>query len=98
MLIRKVWTDETHEILTSFILELKKVKIWELEILENTLKEYIKNSGLGFGKIMKPVRYFISGVLNGASLFEIIHLLGKDSTIYRLEKVIGIFSDERKSN
>ena len=93
-----IWTDETQEILTSFISELKKVKIWELEILEKTLKEYIKNSGLGFSKIMRPVRYFISGVLNGASLFEIIHLLGKDSTIYRLEKVIGIFSDERKSN
>ena len=40
--LTNIWTDETHEILTSFILELKKVKIWELEILENTLKEYIK--------------------------------------------------------
>jgi len=93
-----IWTEETREILLSFIFELKQINSWELEILEETLNEFIKNSGLGFGKIMKPVRYFISGVLNGASLFEIIHLLGKESTIFRLEKGIGTFSNERKSN
>ena len=93
-----IWTEETQEILLSFIFELKQINSWELENLEKTLNEFIQNSGLGFGKIMKPVRYFISGVLNGASLFEIIHLLGKESTIFRLEKVIGTFSDERKSN
>ena len=47
---------------------------------------------------MKPVRFFISGLQNGASLFDIIFLLGKDLTISRLEKVIGIFADERKNN
>ena len=92
------WTKESKDILTSLIDELKQINSWELEILEESLNEFIKNSGLGFGKIMKPVRFFISGLPIGASLFEIIHILGRDSTIYRLQKVIGIFSDERQNN
>ena len=92
------WTKESKDILTSLIIELKQINSWELEILEESLNEFIKNSGLGFGKIMKPVRFFISGLPIGASLFEIIHILGRDSTIYRLQKVIGIFSDERQNN
>lgn len=96
--LRKVWKEDTRDILISFISELNKLKTWDLENLEKSLKLFIENSGFGFGKIMKPVRFFISGLQNGASLFDIIFLLGKDLTISRLEKVIGIFADERKNN
>ena len=96
--LNNIWNEETQDILVSFIVELRQIDSWELEILENSLKIFIKNSGFGFGKIMKPVRFFITGLSNGASLFEIIQLLGKDSTIDRLEKVIGIFRDEKQSN
>ena len=48
----------------------------------------MEEKGLGFGKVMKPIRLAICGTINGPSLFEILSLLGKDICLRRLKRAL----------
>ena len=96
--IGKVHKDETIDILLAFTKELQGLSDWSLVKIEVWMKLFIHDNDLNFGSVMKPVRFFISGVLNGASLFEIIFLLGKDLTTFRLKKGIEILSNRKESD
>jgi len=37
---------------------------------------------------MKPVRFAICGTLNGPALYAVMVLLGRDSSMYRLDRAV----------
>ena len=84
----KIWKSDTSKIINTLISALEKIQNWESIELETNVKEFIKNNGLGFGSVLKPIRFAICGVLDGPSLFEIMEILNKDSVIRRLNKAI----------
>ena len=83
--VRKTLKEGTPEIVESILLILKGIMEWESESLEDTLKKYMEEKELGFGKVMKPIRLAICGTVNGPSLFHILDLIGKETCIRRLE-------------
>jgi len=85
---RKIWKNDTSEIVSDIQIILMKIDQWDGESLEKKLKLFMEEKGLGFGKVMKPIRLAICGTINGPSLFEILSLLGKDICLRRLKRVL----------
>ena len=89
--VKKTWKNDSPGIVQDVLLVMGKVSAWNTPLLEQAMKEYMDMKGFGFGKVMKPIRLALCGHVNGPSLFEIMELIGKESTIKRLEHVQKIF-------
>ena len=57
--------------------------------LEDAFKKVMETTGLKLGKIAQPVRVALTGQTASPGIFEILEVLGKDASIYRLEKAIN---------
>ncbi len=58
-------------------------------VLEIKLKEFLEARNLKFGAIAAALRLALSGKANGLGLFDYCELLGKDSTLKRIEKALA---------
>ncbi|WP_452602966.1 glutamate--tRNA ligase [Pontimicrobium sp. MEBiC06410] len=87
---KKAFKDGTKEILTSVISIVSNISDFEVETLQKEVKGWITGNDIGFGKVMMPLRLALVGALQGPDVFDIMYMIGKDETIKRLEKVIGI--------
>ena len=59
-----------------------------VETLQTTVKGWITQNEIGFGKIMMPLRVALVGALEGADVFDIVYLIGKTETIKRIQTLI----------
>ncbi len=85
---RKQWKEETPEIMNELIIVLKELDNHPSEEIEIKVKEWITQKGIGFGKVMQPLRLSLVGALKGPHLFDIIELIGAQETIKRIEFAI----------
>ncbi len=61
-----------------------------VEAIEAEVKDWIKEGGYAMGQVMNSFRLAIVGGSGGASLFDIITVLGKDETLTRLDNALKI--------
>ena len=92
---KKVWTDQTGEILKNTILFFENIEFDKSQILEDLFKNFIKTSGLSSGQVMKPMRLAICGSLTGPSLFDLMELFGFEEYKDRINKYIDEFNYEK---
>ncbi len=59
------------------------------EGIEDAFKKVMETTGLKLGKIAQPVRVALTGKTASPGIFEILEVLGKDKSVYRLEKAIN---------
>ncbi len=85
---RKNWKEGTSEIMQELISVLKTIETFSSETIETTVKEWITIKEIGFGKVMQPLRLSLVGAMKGPHLFDIMGMIGKESTIKRIEKAI----------
>ena len=86
--VKKHWKDTTPEIINALIELLTSIQSFTNSNIESVLKQWIHDTGIGFGKIMPPFRIAIVGAMKGPDLFDICSLIGKKETLFRLEKAI----------
>jgi len=55
---------------------------------EVIVKQWITDKELSFGKVMAPLRLSLVGALKGVHVFDIMELIGKEESIYRIKKAI----------
>lgn len=86
----KKWKDNSAELLKAYVDEIENLDESEFEakILKDKIKEVIKAHDVGFGPLMMPLRVAVSGMGYGPDLTPTIELLGKKTTIRRIEKAI----------
>lgn len=87
--VRKTWKNETGIIVETVQSILEKHENWTTESLEETLKTFMAENDLGFGKVMKPIRLALCGTVNGPSLFSIMSLIGQDTCFRRISHALG---------
>ena len=58
--------------------------------LEETIKNWIAEKELSFGKVMPPLRLVIVGDMKGPHIFDIMELIGKEESIKRIRKALSI--------
>ncbi len=68
---------------------IKSINDFTVENTQTTIKGWITDSGIGFGKVMMPLRVALVGSLQGPDLFDIMYLIGKNETLKRIEKAIA---------
>jgi len=86
--VRKQWKPDTAELMKAIIEVIKEVDDFSSTTIEAAIKNYITSNGLGFGKIMQPLRLSLVGAMKGPHLFDIAAMIGKAETISRINKAI----------
>lgn len=84
------WGDDSEELLKAYIKKLEELDgdEFEAKTLKDKIKEVTKEYDVGFGPVMMPLRVAISGMGYGPDLTPTIELLGKETTIRRINTAI----------
>jgi len=86
--VKKQWKDNTSTILSQLVEALEDIPVFESELLEDKIKEWISEQQLSFGMVMPPLRLAIVGDLKGPHLFDIMALIGKKESLARIRKAL----------
>lgn len=88
--VKKKWKENTSETMTEWMAILANISEAEFKAtnIENQLKAFMEEKGIGFGAILPPFRLLLSGSGMGPSLFAIAELLGKEECLERMKKGI----------
>ena len=86
----KKWKDDSAELLEAYVEKIGDLDEDEFEAktLKDKIKEVIEEYDVGFGPVMMPLRVAVSGMGYGPDLTPTIELLGKETTIRRINSAI----------
>ena len=88
---KKAWKEDTDDIMKELASIINNTESDSAEHLQEVVKEWITNKGIGFGKVMQPLRLALVGDLKGPDLFQIMFMIGRDATVRRIELAIDSF-------
>lgn len=86
--VQKAWKEDTSELVEAYRSSLENLTEFTAVELKSLLTSLVEEKGIGFGKLMLPVRLAVTGMGFGPDLFETMELLGKDEVIRRLSTAI----------
>lgn len=84
----KFLTPEVKPLLQLLVAKLSELKDFSESTLETAFKEIMEQEGIKLGKLAQPVRIALTGKKESPGIYEVLSLLGRDTTISRLEKAI----------
>ena len=84
---KKVWKDDTAAILEDFIQT--DMQDFSAEKIHDALQHFVNEKGIGFGKIMMPLRLALVGELQGPDIPVIMEMLGKEEVEKRIQNFIA---------
>ncbi|WP_127136041.1 glutamate--tRNA ligase [Flagellimonas oceanensis] len=87
--VKKQWKEGTPEIMEEVTTVLQSIQDFESSKIEETIKAWIGEKELSFGKVMPPLRLVIVGDMKGPHLFDIMDLIGKEESIKRIKTAIA---------
>ncbi|EPY52800.1 glutamyl-tRNA synthetase [Schizosaccharomyces cryophilus OY26] len=58
---------------------------WQPQVLQTMVSDVASSFGIPLGKLQSLIRQILCGSVPGANLADTIHLLGRDTTLHRLE-------------
>ncbi|MFT7899926.1 glutamate--tRNA ligase [Tenacibaculum ascidiaceicola] len=90
--VKKQWKDTTSELMQELIEVISKIEDFSVENAQTEIKGWITSKEIGFGKVMQPLRLSLVGKLAGPDLFDIMTMIGKETTITRIENAINELS------
>ncbi|MCA1803418.1 MAG: glutamate--tRNA ligase [Rhodothermaceae bacterium] len=86
--VKKAWKENTGELVTEFrdkIAGLSEAEFTAAQV-KAVLSGVVEAKGIGFGKLMLPVRLAVTGAGSGPDLFQTMALLGRDEVIGRINR------------
>ncbi len=86
--IKKRWKEDTADHLRRLVEEYARIDAPTKESFEQGLHKAAEALGIGNGKLIHGVRLAVSGVGGGPGLYDILHILGKDEVMKRIETAI----------
>ena len=86
--VKKRWkTDSPNQMLELMDL-LEKTTDFSASNTESMVKNWMEEKGYGMGAVMNAFRLCIVGESKGPHMFDIMEIIGKEETIFRLKKAI----------
>jgi len=89
---KKQWKENTGTILDELSNVVESIDSFTSENIETTVKAWITEKEIGFGRVMQPLRLSLVGALKGPHLFDIMEMIGKKETLNRIQKIINELS------
>jgi glutamyl-tRNA synthetase len=86
---KKALKEDTPELMNKLISIIEPVSEFTALNLQAAIKGWITDNGIGFGKVMMPLRLALVGALQGPDVFDIMFMIGKAETLKRIEKLIS---------
>jgi glutamyl-tRNA synthetase len=90
--IRKKWKDQVPAFMADLVSKLEGQENFNAAATEETFKTTAEAAGIGAGQVMQIFRVALSGVGSGPAIFEMVELLGKETTLRRLKKALTAFN------
>ena len=91
---KKAFKEGTCEIMTTVLGLLNECNEFTSDEVSNRVKKWLTDQGIGFGKVMMPLRLSLVGDMKGPDVFNIAAILGKKETINRVQKTINFLSTD----
>src|SRR5699024_2810746 len=85
---KRAWKTDTAEIMKEVKAVIAEITVFEQENVEKTVKSWVKEKGIGFGKVMSPLRLSLVGKMMGPDIYEIMEMIGKEDTLNRIDFAI----------
>ena len=89
---KKQWKPDTPVLMTELCNVLETAPDFAAEPLSQTVKNWIGEKGVGFGKVMQPLRLSLVGASKGPDIFDIAAMLGRDEAVARIRTAIDHLS------
>ncbi|SFU27195.1 glutamyl-tRNA synthetase [Pustulibacterium marinum] len=89
---KKQWKEQTPTIMQELIAVLEGIEDFTSSNTETIVKEWLTEKGYGFGQVMPPFRLSLVGAMKGPHVFDIAAVLGKETSIERIQKAIDTLS------
>ena len=89
--IRKKWKPENRRQFEKLRNHIYNASPYDADMLEAIVKNFVNESGLGFGNVLPILRVGVSGTMKGPSIYDIIALIGKEKTNQRLTAAFEAF-------
>ena len=86
--LKKHLRPETSRHLGALAAALEALPDWTAGSTEAALRATAEANGVSAGKLIHPVRLALTGVTVGAPLFDVVELLGKETTLRRLRRFL----------
>lgn len=86
--IKKRWKEDSAELLQKLSGKFSELSNPSKEDYEHALKNLAEELNIGLGKLIHPLRLAVSGVGAGPGVFDIVDILGKEETIFRINRAI----------
>ena len=74
------------KVLDIIYITLQNIDDWDADIIEDCLKEIATNQNLKLFNIASPIRAAVTGKSHSPSIFKVLELLGKKSSLKRIKK------------
>ncbi len=87
---KKQWKEDTSDIMKQLLEVLETQIDFTSETVETNIKSWISEKELSFGKVMPPLRLILVGDMKGPHIFDIMGMIGKEETVFRIEKAISV--------
>ncbi len=81
----KHWKDGSAALLRPWLARVRESSPFDAAGLHELTAAYVEEQGVGFGKLMNPVRLMITGKGAGAGMFDTMALLGRDESLRRMD-------------
>jgi glutamyl/glutaminyl-tRNA synthetase len=89
--VAKHWKDRavTADLLEGIGRELAPAPDWDPAVLEERLRTFAEQRGLGAGKLFQPLRLALTGLVATPGIFEVLITLGRDRSLRRIERAVA---------
>ena len=86
--LKKAWKEHSKDLMSQLIGVLETADDSSVDGIQTTVKGWITENEIGFGKIMMPLRVALVGALEGVDVFDILYLIGKNEAVKRIQTLI----------
>ncbi len=90
--VKPKWDLTKASFFERLVKELEEISTWSSEAIEKCFKEVASVHALKSGDVQLPFRIMIVGGKFGPAVFEIAHLIGKASTVRRINKGLELIN------
>ena len=80
---------EAAELLTKFRAQLATADPFDAETLDKVLHDFVESEGIKIGQIIHALRVATTGKSAGFGMFDILAILGRDSSLARIDRALG---------
>lgn len=95
--LRKKWKPEREAAFNQLTETLAALDTFEAAPLKATVEAFMKAQEWGYGDILPPLRLALSGTVKGPGVFEMMELMGRDTTLERLSAAWSTFTRLKQS-